>query len=265
MTQTLIQVENLTAGYGDNTILENVSFSVRQGEIVIILGGSGCGKSTLMNQMIGLQVPKKGKILYKGSDIVTATGNDRETILSSFGVAFQSGALIGSMSLMDNVMLPLQEHTKLSQEAVDWIARQKLRLVGLEGYEHHKPSELSGGMQKRAAMARAMSLDPDIMFLDEPSAGLDPITAARLDNLILQFSQTRGMTFVIVTHELHSILSLGGRVIMLDKSTRGIVAQGKAEDLKNDRSNPIAWSFFNRATEIPNEKNTCESSAIDKK
>lgn len=251
MTETLIKIENLTAGYGENIILENISFEIPRGQIMILLGGSGCGKTTLMNQLIGLQTPRQGKILYRGNDIVTARRQQRDQILSSFGVAFQSGALFGSMTLLQNVMLPLQEHTKLSYNAAKWIAQQKLRLVGLDGYERHMPSELSGGMQKRAALARAMALDPDILFLDEPSAGLDPVTAANLDKLILQFNRTLGMTFVIVTHELASIFSLDGHVIMLDKSTKGIIAQGNPEELKNDPSNPIAWGFFNRQTEMP--------------
>lgn len=249
MNETLISVENLTAGYGRYIILQDVSFQVRRGEICIILGGSGCGKTTLMNQLIGLQQPVSGKILFRGKDLVTASEQDRQTILSTIGVAFQSGALFGSLTLLENVLLPLEEHTHLPRRARELIAIQKLQQVGLAGYENNMPSQLSGGMQKRAALARAMVLDPEILFLDEPSAGLDPVTAVNLDNLILQLSRTLGITFVIVTHELQSIFTLGGRAVMLDKSKKGIVAEGNPQELKNDKSNPVAWQFFNRTTE----------------
>ncbi|MCI0498126.1 MAG: ATP-binding cassette domain-containing protein [Planctomycetales bacterium] len=246
MRKPIIQVDNLTCGYGDTLILEKVSFDVRQGEIFVILGGSGCGKSTLLRHLIGLQSPLTGTIRILGRDITAAEGNQRKQILSSFGVSFQGGALLGSMTAVENVMLPLREHTALPADAVGWIARQKLRLVGLQGYEDYKPAQLSGGMQKRTALARAMALDPQILFLDEPSAGLDPITAAQLDELILQLSQMMGITFVIVTHELQSIFALASRAILLEKNARGIIAEGNPNDLKNDQTNPAVWRFFNR-------------------
>ena len=247
--EPIIKVEHLTAGYGETVILEDVSFEVYPGEILTVLGGSGCGKSTLMNHMIGLYSPMSGDIWIDGGNIVTAQGLQREQIMTRFGVAFQSGALFGSMTVLDNVALPLREFTKLPNMAIEWIAQSKLRLVGLEGTGDKMPSELSGGMQKRAALARAIALDPKIMFLDEPSAGLDPITAAKLDDLILHFSRHLGMSFVIVTHELPSVFALADRVIMLDQSRRGIVAQGKPEQLKDDHSEPVVWQFFNRKTE----------------
>ncbi len=246
MSKAIIKIESLTIGYDDVTVLKDISFQVRQGEIFIILGGSGCGKSTLLNHIIGLHSPQSGHIFIHSKDLTTADTAQRREILESFGVAFQGGALFGSMTLLDNVMLPLTEHTALPHSAVEWIARQKLALVGLAGFESKMPAQLSGGMQKRAALARAMALDPDILFLDEPSAGLDPVTAAHLDELILQLSQTLGITFVIVTHELQSIFSLAGRAIMLDKETQGIIAEGNPNDMKNDRSNPAVWRFFNR-------------------
>jgi phospholipid/cholesterol/gamma-HCH transport system ATP-binding protein len=246
MNEPIIQVENLTCGYDDTIILEKVSFDVCQGEIFVILGGSGCGKSTLLRHLIGLQSPLTGTIRILGSDIAAARGTLREKILSSFGVSFQGGALLGSMSVAENVTLGLHEHTTLPADAVEWIGRQKLQLVGLEGYEQYKPAQLSGGMQKRAALARAMAMDPQILFLDEPSAGLDPVTAAQLDELILQLSEALGITFVIVTHELQSIFALANRAIMLEKTAKGIVAQGKPSELKNDQTNPAVWRFFNR-------------------
>ena len=203
--QAIIKVENLTAAYGANVIIDNVSFEVNAGEIFVILGGSGCGKSTLLKHMIGLQDPAAGKIWVDGDDIAEG-GEARANFLRKIGVMYQSGALFGSMTLLENVRLPLEELTDLPRSAADITARMKLGLVGLQGFENHMPSELSGGMRKRAAIARAMALDPKILFFDEPSAGLDPVTSSGLDNIILQLRDSLAITFVVVTHELLSIM-----------------------------------------------------------
>ncbi len=249
MEDMIINVIDFTAAYGDNVIIDNINFDVFKGEKFVILGGSGCGKSTLLKHMIGLYPPAKGSIIIEGEDIAKAEGEERIGILKNIGVSYQSGALFGSMTVLENVMLPIAQYTDLSKESVDLIARMKLNLVGLRGSEEKMPSELSGGMIKRAALARAMALDPDILFLDEPSAGLDPITSADLDQLIIQLSRSLGVTFVIVTHELNSIYNIADRVIMLDKDTKGIIATGEPEYLRDNSEIPIVQKFFKRQTD----------------
>jgi phospholipid/cholesterol/gamma-HCH transport system ATP-binding protein len=242
----IIEVDNLTARFGDNIIFERVSFQVQRGEILVILGGSGCGKSTLLKHMIGLYQPAVGKVILNGIDMSTEEAEELRQVKMEMGVLFQSGALFGSMTIAENLALLIQEYTDLSQEESDRIIKMKLALVNLAGYENHLPEEISGGMKKRAGLARAMVLDPSVLFFDEPSAGLDPISAAELDILIKSINTGLGTTMVVVTHELESIFSIAHRVIMLDKSAKGIIAQGDPRELQEHSPDPRVTDFFNR-------------------
>jgi phospholipid/cholesterol/gamma-HCH transport system ATP-binding protein len=243
---TVVEARDLTARFGSNTLFEHVSFDVRRGEVFVILGGSGCGKSTLLKLMIGLVPPAAGRVGILGTDVWSTEGEGRLDLLKRIGVMWQQGALFGSQTLLENVEMPLAEHTTLSPEARTEVARAKLGLVGLSEAAARLPSEVSGGMLKRAGIARALALDPPILFLDEPSAGLDPITSAGLDELIRDLSRSLGSTFVVVTHELASILAIGDRCIMLDKEAKGMIAEGDPRELRDHGTHPTVRAFFRR-------------------
>ena len=244
--EPVIEVKNLVARYGETTILEDISFEVFEGEIFVVLGGSGSGKSTLLKHLIGLLPPWSGQVIIDGEVVSNGDGMMNQTIQRRIGVLFQSGALFGSMTLGENVALPIREYTNLSDESVINLVKMKLNLVNLDGYEDYLPSEVSGGMKKRAGLARAMALNPKILFFDEPSAGLDPVTSAELDNLIIHLNKSLGTTMVIVTHELQSIFTVAQRIIMIDQNTKGIIAEGDPRTLRDQSENPFVRHFLNR-------------------
>jgi len=244
-----ITVTDLTMAYGDFVVMRDLNFTVHRGDIFIIMGGSGCGKSTLMKIMVGLKEPAKGKILYDGRSLWEQEPGERDRMMKRFGILYQSGALWSSMTLAENVALPLEQYTKLSQWEIKEIVSLKLSLVGMAGFEEYYPSELSGGMRKRAGLARAMALDPEILFFDEPSAGLDPVSASMLDDLILELRESLGATVVVVTHELASIFAIGNNSVYLDAEAKTITAEGDPQKLLAESKNPKIRKFLTRGTE----------------
>ena len=241
-----ISVRGLTMAYGSFVVMEDLSFDVMEKDIFVIMGGSGCGKSTLMRHMIGLKEPAKGEIWYEGEDFTKADAAGKLSFIRRFGVMYQSGALWSSMTLSENIAMPLEEHTDLRPAEIRDIAAYKLALVGLSGYEDYYPAQVSGGMNKRAGIARAMALDPEILFLDEPGAGLDPLSSRRLDELILRLRDSLGSTFVIVTHELASIFAIANNSIFLDTDTRKQGATGDPKELRDHSENEAVRVFLNR-------------------
>ncbi len=243
-----IAVEGLDLAYGDRVIQRNLSFTVNRGDIFIIMGGSGCGKSTLLRAMIGLLPPMRGDVAYDGQSFWATEPSSRERLLRRFGILYQAGALWSAMTLAENVALPLSAYTTLSAAEIQDLVSLKLALVGLAGCEHLYPSEISGGMRKRAGLARSLALDPDILFFDEPSAGLDPISSRRLDDLILELRTSIGATVVIVTHELASIFAIGTNAVFLDAATQTMLATGHPKALLAESSIPAVRQFLTRGS-----------------
>ncbi len=246
MTTPHLDILNLTMAYGETVIQKNLTFSVKHGEIFVIMGGSGCGKSTLLRHLVGLMEPASGDIFVDGTNLWKTSTEERNRIISRSGVLYQSGALWSSMTLAENIALPLTEYSKLNQQQIDEVISYKLSLVGLAGYEDYYPSEISGGMRKRAGLARAMALDPNILFFDEPSAGLDPVSSRLLDDLILELRDSLGATIVIVSHELASIFSVGDNSIFLDPDEKTIIAAGSPKSLLESSVDPRVINFLNR-------------------
>ena len=239
-----IRAENLSIAYGSNVLMKNVNFEIKKGDIFIIMGGSGSGKSSLLRVMTGLKEPSHGKIFVDGADFYAAGETKRKKIMQNCGILYQSGALFSSMTLAENIALPLQQYTDYSRGMIQDLVSLKLALVGLKGYEDFYPSEISGGMKKRAGLARALALDPDILYFDEPSAGLDPVSSKLLDDLILEINSSLGTTIVVINHELSSIFAIGSNSIYLDTTIKGISAQGNPHDLLKNPPNQNVLSFL---------------------
>jgi phospholipid/cholesterol/gamma-HCH transport system ATP-binding protein len=245
-TETMISLRNLRVSYGDREILHGIEFDVMRGETLVILGGSGSGKSTLLRALVGLERPSSGEIWLRGKNLAAMSGREMDEIRKKIGMSFQGGALFGSMTVGENVALPLREHTKLEDSTIGIILRLKLDQVGLAGFENYMPSQLSGGMKKRAAVARALAMDPEILFFDEPSAGLDPIIAAGVDQLILELKRAFHMTIIVVTHELASAFLIADRMVLIDKGN--VVAIGTAAEMRSS-THPRVRQFFDRIAE----------------
>lgn len=253
-----INVRNLRVNYGEHEVLHNISFDVRAGETITILGGSGSGKTTLLRSLIGLEKPSSGAIWIRGHDLCCVPPREMAELRKTFGVSFQGGALFGSMTVGENVALPLREHTHLDDSTIEVLVRLKLEEVGLSGYEDYNPAQLSGGMKKRAAIARALTMDPEILFFDEPSAGLDPIIAAGIDDLILKLKRAFAMTIVVVTHELASAFLIADRMILIDKGN--IIAIGTPEEMKANQE-PRVRQFLNR---VPDPEISADEGFLDR-
>ena len=247
--EPIIQVSRLEMGYGDFVLMRDLNFTVNRSDIFIIMGGSGCGKSTLLKILVGLKEPLRGQVLYGDVNFWEADRSERERFMRRFGILYQSGALWSSMTLAENIALPLQQYTNLNAGQMKEVVALKLALVGLAGFEDYYPSEISGGMKKRAGLARAMALDPDILFFDEPSAGLDPVSAHLLDDLILELRDSLGTTIVVVTHELASIFAIGNNSIYLDVETRTMIASGNPKNLLAESKDPTVRKFLTRGAE----------------
>ena len=245
-TQVMISLRDLRVSYGEVEILHGITFEVKHGETLVILGGSGSGKSTLLRTLVGLEKPSSGEIWIKGKNIAAISDPEMDEIRKKIGMSFQGGALFGSMSVGENVGLPLREHTKLEDSTIEIMVRLKLEQVGLEGFEYYMPSQLSGGMKKRAAVARALAMDPQILFFDEPSAGLDPIIAAGIDQLILELKQAFRMTIIVVTHELASAYLIADRIVLIDKGR--VVAMGTTAEMRAS-TQPRVRQFLDRVPE----------------
>jgi len=246
--ETVIEVHDLEISYGTFVLMRDLNFHIRRGDIFIIMGGSGCGKSTLMKQMVGLKKPARGQVLYGNVSFWDAGTEVREQLKRRFGILFQSGALWSSLTLAENIALPLEQYTDLPPAQIRELASFKLALVGLGGFEDFYPSELSGGMKKRAGLARAMALDPDILFFDEPSAGLDPISARLLDDLIIELSESLSTTVIVVTHDLASIFAIGTNSVFLDPEAKTMTAGGDPKRILAESEDPKVVSFLTRGT-----------------
>jgi phospholipid/cholesterol/gamma-HCH transport system ATP-binding protein len=260
-THPHIKVSDLTMAYGDFVIQRDLNFTVNRGDIFIIMGGSGCGKSTLLRHLIGLKSPAKGKFLYEDVSFWEVSHPKQQELMRKFGVLYQSGALWSSMTLAENIALPLGEYTDLPPAEITELVDLKLALVGLSGYGEFYPSEISGGMQKRAGLARAMALDPEFLFFDEPSAGLDPISARRLDDLILELRDSLGTTIVVVTHELASIFTIGNNSVFLDPETRTMIAQGDPNRLLAESRDQKVRDFLTRGEDNQKKNGHMEKTA----
>jgi phospholipid/cholesterol/gamma-HCH transport system ATP-binding protein len=249
MSEAHVQIDNLTMAFGDFLIQRDLTFTINRSDIFIIMGGSGCGKSTLLRHLVGLKSPAHGSIRYNGVSFWEASEPERAKLMQKIGILYQSGALWSSMTLAENIAIPLEAYTSLSPADIREVVALKLALVGLAGFEAYYPSEISGGMRKRAGLARAMALDPDILYFDEPSAGLDPISAKLLDDLILELRDSLGSTIVVVTHELASIFAIGNNSVFLDPETKTMIAQGDPNQLLASCDNPKVQKFLRRGVE----------------